>query len=264
MLWEELTAKDFVLAREKARGTCILPMGVIEKHGTHLPLGTDVMTARKVAMDVARIEPVVIFPYYFVGQINEAKHVPGAIAISPRLMYEMLDEVCREIARNGFKKIILLNSHGGNPQFIQFFIQSTLHSKKDYVVYNVPMGIPEDRKHEVTEVLGTDDWGSHAGNVETSMVMAVRPDLVKMDQIEQEGLKDYGRLKHLKGAFTAIGWYADHPTHFAGDPSHASIKAGEKIYEVIVQNVARLVKAIKEDNEALKLQEEFFSKWDKI
>lgn len=264
MLWDELTAKDFVLAREKAKGTCIVPMGVIEKHGTHLPLGTDVMIARRVAIDVAKIEPVVIFPYYFVGQISEAKHVPGTIAISPRLMYEMLEEVCSEIARNGFKKIILLNSHGGSPHLINFFIQSTLYSKKDYVVFNIPMAPPEDRRKEIAEVLGTDDFGSHAGNKETAMIMAERPDLVKMDQIEQEGLKNYGRLQHLKDAISAVSWYGDHPTHFAGDPSHASKEAGEKFYEVIAQNVARIVKAIKEDDEALKLQEEFFSKWDSI
>jgi creatinine amidohydrolase len=176
-------------------------------------------------------------------------------------MYDMLDEVCREIARNGFKKIILLNSHGGSPQFIRFFIQSTLYSKRDYVIYTVPMGVPEEKRQEVSDIMGSDDWGSHAGNMETSMVMALRPDLVKMNDIEQEGLKSYGRLRHLNEAYTAIGWYAEHPTQFAGDPSHACAKAGEKAYQLITANVAKIVKAIKDDDAALKLQDEFYSKW---
>src|SRR5690554_4628985 len=123
MLWEELTAPEFEKAREKAKGVCVVPFGVIEKHGTHLPLGTDMIIARRVAEDLAKEEPVVLFPYYYFGQIFEARHVPGTIAVKPDLLFGLLDEVCDEIARNGFDKIVLLNSHGGNPMLIKYFMQ---------------------------------------------------------------------------------------------------------------------------------------------
>ena len=110
MLWEELTSKEFADACEKVKGTCIVPFGVYEKHGNHLPLGTDVMVARKIAREVAKIEPAVVFPDYYFGQIAEARHVPGTIFIAPELLYGLLENVCREISRNGLKKIILLNS----------------------------------------------------------------------------------------------------------------------------------------------------------
>lgn len=112
MLWEELTAGEFEKAREECKRTCIIPLGVIEKHNGHLPLGTDMLIGRKVAEEAAKREPVVIFPYYFFGQINEARHTPGTIAIRPDLLFSLLDEVCSEICRNGFNKIGILSSHG--------------------------------------------------------------------------------------------------------------------------------------------------------
>ena len=91
MYWEELTADDFVEA-VKSTGVCVIPMGVVEKHGSHLPLGTDMIIGRTIAEMAARLEPFVIFPYYYFGQINEARHVPGTIAVSPELQMKLLQE----------------------------------------------------------------------------------------------------------------------------------------------------------------------------
>jgi creatinine amidohydrolase len=130
---EELTSPLFVNAVAKAGGVCIIPMGIIEKHGPHLPLGTDLFEAREVASTAAKKEYAVVFPPYFTGQIFEAKHQPGAIAYSTDLMWKMLDETCAELSRNGLKKIILLNGHGGNNSFVQYFCQAQLASPKDYI-----------------------------------------------------------------------------------------------------------------------------------
>lgn len=262
MLWEDLTSKDFEKARELSNGTCIIPFGVIEKHGQHLPLGTDMFAARKFAMDVAEIEPVVIFPYYFFGQINEARHVPGTISVTPGLMYSLLEEVCNEISRNGFKKIIIFNSHGGNTSFVNYFIQSTLYAKRDYVVYNIPVSLPEEEIPNIIKAIGSDDLGSHAGNLETSMMMALRPDLIKMDEVEMEGIKGYGKLSHMMGVFTSVSWYSEHPTHFAGDPFNASPESGELAFKLSAVNAVKFVKIVKEDSVALQLQNEFYSKMD--
>lgn len=260
MLWEELTASEFKEALEKSNRTCILPLGVIEKHGTHLPLGTDMYTARRVAEEIVKVVPVVVFPYYFFGQIAEARHCPGTIAIRPDLLYSLLEEVCSEISRNGFKKIILLDAHGGNRDFLHYFIFSTLYGKRDYAVYSIRLLPTPEGLDELRQMMGVKDLGSHAGNDETSRIMAIRPDLVKMDRIEKEGLVTYGKLNHLKETYTAVNWYADHPTHFAGDPSHACVEAGKRSIELVVEKAAAAIKIIKEDTVVGELLDEFYSK----
>src|SRR6185312_147277 len=80
--WEELTAPDFVQAIHQSQGVCVLPFGIIEKHGPHLPLGTDLLDVRFAALHAAEQEYVVVFPEYYFGQIAEAKHEPGTMAYS--------------------------------------------------------------------------------------------------------------------------------------------------------------------------------------
>ena len=78
--WEELTGPDFIQAIAQAKGTCALPIGIIEKHGPQLPLGTDLLNVRKAVEDAAAQEYTVIFPPYYFGQIFEARHQPGTVA----------------------------------------------------------------------------------------------------------------------------------------------------------------------------------------
>jgi creatinine amidohydrolase len=80
--WEELTAADFRSAIQKAQGTCLLPFGILEKHGPHLPLGTDLLDVRYVALHAVEQEYAVVFPEYYFGQIFEAKHEPATVAYS--------------------------------------------------------------------------------------------------------------------------------------------------------------------------------------
>src|SRR5881409_388834 len=77
--WEELTAGDFRAAIQQAKGTCLLPFGILEKHGPHLPLGTDLLNVRFAALHAAEQEFAVVFPEYYFGQIFEAKHQPGTV-----------------------------------------------------------------------------------------------------------------------------------------------------------------------------------------
>src|SRR5579863_2901189 len=78
--WEELTAADFREGIHRAQGTCLLPFGILEKHGPHLPLGTDLLDVRYTALHAAEEEYAVVFPEYYFGQIAEARHEPGTIA----------------------------------------------------------------------------------------------------------------------------------------------------------------------------------------
>ena len=116
---EELTAVQFKEAVKKSSQTAIIPIGVLEKHGPHMPLGTDVYTAREIALRAAEMEYAVVFPWYYFSQINEARQQPGTISYSPELIWKILQETLDELNRNGFKKIILINGHGGNAALLR-------------------------------------------------------------------------------------------------------------------------------------------------
>ena len=132
--WEELTAEDFVKALDQAKGVCILPFGIIEKHGPSGPMGTDLLNVRYATFEAVKKEYAIVFPEYYFGQIFEAKHQPGTIAYSTHLQLELLQETTAEMGRNGCKKVAIVSGHGGNTNLIQFFAQTTLETPKDYVV----------------------------------------------------------------------------------------------------------------------------------
>src|SRR6185369_15333140 len=135
MRWDELTSDLFPGAVQKAEGVCLLPLSCIERHGHHLTLATDMLIGREVCNRAAALEPSIVFPDYIFTQILEARHEPGCIGIDPLLSIRLLENVCQEIARNGLKKIVFVNAHGGNDSLIHYFAQIQLASPRDYVIY---------------------------------------------------------------------------------------------------------------------------------
>jgi len=257
--YEELTSPQFVKAVEKAGGVCVIPVGVFEKHGPHLPLGTDLFEAREVAFTAAKKEYAVVFPPYYGSQIFEAKHQPGTIAYSSELIWRMLEETCNELSRNGLKKIILLNGHGGNTNFLQFFCQTQLMKNNGYIVVLFrPGNVPEIEKE--IKSLKKAKLDGHAGEEETSMMYFIRPDLVDTESMTKESGLDQERLKQLKYGYTGIWWYASFPNHFAGDIVQANKRLGELLIEQDAVMLAELIKFLKSDNSIEKLQEEFFKR----
>ncbi len=123
MQWENLTAPDFAAAVRQT-GVCILTFGVLERHSEHLPLGTDYLNVHRLASLAAEREAAVVFPPFYFGQIYEARCFPGALALRPTLLIELIQSVLDEIGRNGFTKIILVNGHGGNAHLLPFLAQS--------------------------------------------------------------------------------------------------------------------------------------------
>ncbi len=85
--WDELTATDWATALEKSARTAVLPIGILEKHGPHGPIGSDLIQVREVAARATKSEYAVVFPDYFYGQIYEARHQPGTFALPSRLIW---------------------------------------------------------------------------------------------------------------------------------------------------------------------------------
>ena len=253
--WEELTAGDFVKAIQRSQGTCVLPFGVIEKHGPHLPLGSDLIQARHAAVQGAGQEYAIVFPEYYFGQIFEAKHQPGTIAYSAKLQLELLQETADEMSRNGCKKIIIANGHGGNNNLLPFFAQAQLAAPRDYVVY---VAQPNLRAPGRPPLKAPRD--GHAGEGETSHILVSRPELVHLDRAGTQSGADLNRLDLPPGVMTGIGWYSHFPEHYAGDASGANRELGEFDMKAWSSQLANLIRAVKADQVSLRLQNEFFER----
>jgi len=254
--WEELTAADFRAGIQQAQGTCLLPFGIIEKHGPHLPLGTDLLNVRYAVDKSVEQEYAVIFPAYYFGQIFEAKHEPGTVAYSRELQLRLLQETTDEMARNGCKKVLIVNGHGGNEHLLPFFAQSQLEKQHDYVVYVLglvepPPGGPPHKSSAV-------NW--HAGEGETSNTLVSHPDLVHLDRAASESGADQKRLSLPDNVYTAIWWYARFPNHYSGEGAVATRELGEYGMKAWTDGIVTAVRAVKADQESLKLQNEFYEK----
>jgi len=251
--WEELTASDFVRAIHQAKGVCLLPFGILEKHGPHLPIGTDLLDVRYAALHAAATEYAVVFPEYYFGQIFEARQEPGTIAYSSRLQLELLRETVDEMARNGCSKIAIVNGHGGNNSLLPYFAQTQLASPRDYVVY--VYGLPDRTGPPIADKID-----SHAGQSETSMMMIARPDLVHQDRAADESGADQHHLSLPEGLYTAIWWYAKFPDHYGGDGTLASKELGQHDMNAWIDGIVKTIQAVKADDATPRLQREFFDK----
>ncbi|MGA7908736.1 MAG: creatininase family protein [Candidatus Sulfotelmatobacter sp.] len=253
--WEELTAADFREGIHRSQGTCLLPFGILEKHGPHLPLGTDLLDVRYAALHAAEKEYAIVFPEYYFGQIAEARHEPGTIAYSRDLQMALLQETTDEMARNGCKKILIVNGHGGNEHLLPFFAQSQLEKPHDYVVY-----IFDERAPQAGGPPKKTSIDMHAGESETSKMMIARPDTVHMDRATSESGADQHRQNLPDDVYTGIWWYARFPNHYSGDGSAATRELGEYQMNWWIDTVAKVIRAVKEDDVSLKLQNEFYEK----
>ena len=263
MRWEELTAAEFADAVRQTGGVCVIAMGVIERHADHLPLGTDYLNGHAIASLAAEREPAVVYPPFYYGQIYEARPFPGTVTIAPALLLQLIEGVFDEIARNGLRKIIVYNAHGGNNHLLPFLAQCTLWERKPYHLYLPGSRLTPERAEELARLRET-DYGGHADEVETSVTLANYPELVKMDRVPQDPRagQPQGRLGHLPPTFAGIHWYADHPEHYAGDARTASAEKGRRIRQLIVDSLAEYIAAVKADQVLPALEDEFFGRVD--
>ena len=203
--WEELTASDS-RRHSPSQGTCLLPFGILEKHGPHLPIGTDLLDVRYAALHAAEQEYAVVFPEYYFGQISEARHEPGTIAYSrehatrtapgnhrrdgPQRLQESPH---RERSRRQRQPAALLRP---NPTR-QAARLCRLRVRRAHAAAGGPA-----RKTKID---------MHAGESETSKMMISRPDLVHMDRAANESGADQARQKIPEDVYTGIWWYTRFP-----------------------------------------------------
>ncbi|MGC9347112.1 MAG: creatininase family protein [Anaerolineae bacterium] len=257
MQWENLTSLDFEQAVETCDRVGILPIGVLEPHGPHLPLGTDMFEAHAVACRAASQEPAIVFPAYPYGINHESAHLPGSVVIRRDLVLALLENVCDEMGRQGLTKIILFSGHGGNRWLVPLFVQTLVESTKPYTVYEAHVPVSPEAK----EVLETEETG-HACESETSRSLYLHPDLVRMDQIPPEPFSNLKRNADLRdvGAYSPMDWYAMYPAMYVGNASKATAEKGRPLFESRVVGLVDLIRRVKADTTTPELQREFYER----
>jgi creatinine amidohydrolase len=172
-------------------------------------------------------------------------------------MWDLLQETVDEIARNGIKKIILVNGHGGNNSFLPFFCQAQLARRRDYAVFLYQPATDPEADAEIRKLRKT-DMDMHGGEVETSTMLGHRPDLVDLETAGSQSGEDQARLQGLDDTYTAIWWYARFPNHYSGDARPANSEIGTRVLAARARQLAAMIRAVKADTRVLELQQRFF------
>lgn len=279
-IWQELREEQFAEVIEKTQGTCVIPIGCIERHGQHTALGTDDYIAEEMVRRLGEFEDICMFPTLWTGCVaGPYVNRDGHVILSQQLIQRFLEEVVAEIARNGFKKIVFANAHGGNHWILHNFIKSQKIYKRDYevyytITYNYDLGafvrdldageefptLTENDKALAREIIYNKIVYGHACLFETSQLMALRPDAVHLD-----------RATVLSGATTHKGDYLaavclggaglNFPNGVAGhNPEMSNDRLGKVFVEKELQIMANTIRTIKNDKDFDKRVEESMRK----
>ena len=286
--WLYTTSENFSKLREEACETCIIPMGCIEKHGLHLPLGTDIIEAEQLAWMTSQLESVCVFPGFTFGDIpDDAPNMPeGTITIPMDMEMLLLEQLCRQIARNGFKKIVILNSHGGNRPWIKAFLRKLENKPHDFVLMSIyvkcgmvgrmgkvltekgsgaiPELTEEDEKY-ILECYAREDFeDGHGAFSETAYIMGIAPESVRLERLGIESGKSRNLASKYAKAGIEIkdgGWAIDYPNAFEGDdPIGCNERIGKAALRIEAERIAKAIRLIKEDQDLLKWHHELWTK----
>ncbi|MBS7634106.1 creatininase family protein [Candidatus Bathyarchaeota archaeon] len=247
MRWEELTADELSDLAKRGDIVAVIPIGSLEKHGPHLPLGTDGLVAYEVALRAAEKEPSIVLPPLFYSYVADMRQFPGAINIREDVLLSFLENICEEISRNGFKKILIINGHGGNTNILRLFATSRLTRKTDYSLYI--LAEPWAFEREILPKIRETSEIGHACEIETSFMLYLYPSLCRMERAKIAKTK----TKPLEETpiITPFDWVIYCPEGYVGDPTKATREKGEKLVEAWVNGIIEAIRKIKAD-ESLK------------
>ncbi|WP_237151747.1 creatininase family protein [Oryzibacter oryziterrae] len=245
--WNELTSPEFA-ALDPETTIAILPLASTEQHGPHLPVATDVAIANGLLGEVRKILPdhfkVLVLPTQEIGKANEHVFGPGTLSLPAELLIQMWTTIGQKVSEAGLRKMIIVNSHGGNLDLMsivaremrvrfQMAVVSTQWSR-----FGSPDGLFS--AHEMA-------YGIHGGDVETSMMLYLRPDLVRMDKAENFVSKAEwmrANTKYLQPLPPhSLAWIAHdlNPAGVVGDASNANAEKGRLYCEHVARGFIDLI-----------------------
>jgi creatinine amidohydrolase len=246
MRWEELTSAE-IGALDRARTVVILPLGAVEQHGNHLPLGTDTLLAQAVSLAAAASAgDTVVMPPPWYGFSAHHMRFPGSITLRIETLMAFVEDVVASLVRHNFQRILIVNGHGGNNGLIDVLASTLGHTH--YGAARIGALTYFTLAREAIAKLRKSKAGGmgHACEFETSMVQHIRPDLVKIDRADTCYPDPGSRYltTDLLGA-QAIRLYHDFgdlsPTGTLGDPAIASPEAGQAFFAAVAGELAAFI-----------------------
>lgn len=248
-LWSEMSTKDFATAIDPERTVAILPVAAIEQHGPHLPLSVDTdicqgavdMIIKKAPANL----PITFLPVMQIGKSNEHTAFPGTLSLSVETLISLWTDIAESVAAAGVRKLVLLNSHGGQVQVMDIVARDLRVRKKMFVVAasvwgaGTPKGLFTDQESR---------HGIHGGGIETSMMMYLRPDLVRDAEradFAPRSIELEQQFKHLRfeGDGVGFGWQTQdiHPSGAAGDALNADAERGFQLLDYMTTHLIDLL-----------------------
>ncbi|MBU0725351.1 MAG: creatininase family protein [Alphaproteobacteria bacterium] len=257
--WRDLTTVE-IAALDRDRTILILPMAAIEQHGPHLPLCVDAdLNAGIVERALGRLQaslPILVLPLIEIGKSNEHQGFPGTLTVSAETLIRQCTEIAESVARAGFRKLVLFNSHGGQPQIMDI-IAVDLRVRLEMLVvaanwydFGLPAEIPPELRAEMPEGFFPADelaHGIHGGAVETSMMLHLEPHKVRLDRLGNftSRMSELAQT-HPLVAQTGFAWMTQ-DLHYAGalgDATLADARKGRMIVEHAAEKLAGLLMEI--------------------
>ena len=236
----ELSMEEVKDAVEEGK-VIILPVGSVEEHGSHLPLCTDSIQPEHVALEVAKKTDSLVAPPLKYGVCNVTRIFPGTISISFHSLFRITREIIEEFIRNGFKRFLILSGHADEEQM------AALRLAAQHVIWRHK---EENRKRKIRIMVCTDydfayalrgkyfnEKDGHGGTIETSRVMAIRPDLIK-----GKGRKNVQKLPRFEIIANPRNFL---PDGIIGDPKAASAEKGQLINDHIIREIVKLIDELK-------------------
>lgn len=246
MRWEELTSPRLA-ALNRDRTVLILPVGSVEQHGRHLPVGTDTMLAQEVAVAAAgKAGDVVVLPPPWYGLSAHHMRFAGSITLGAETLMRVVEDIVASVVQHGFRRILIVNGHGGNGGVIDVLASTLGH--RHYGVARIAALTYFHLARDAIAALRRSAPGGmgHAGEFETAMLQHLRPGLVD-NSVPATLYPDPGSTyltTDLLGG-SAVRTYHDFadlsPTGTLGDPSLASPEAGAKFFAAVVEALAAFI-----------------------
>jgi len=236
----ELTHRQVKDIPDKCNVVLILSLGTVEQHGSHLPLFTDsIISSEIVIRALDRLEPEI--PAYalapiFYGKSTEHDAFCGTISISADTLLSMIKEIITSIYNSGFRKIILANGHGGQPQVLDIAARDSLVGRENLMIIPCSIGAPYKLPDELWPTIKEKEQGIHGGFLETSLILALRNELVNMSEAKAEYPSPYqSNFLTLEGKMSPA-WLTHHISKngIVGDPTTANSEFGEKMIENLI------------------------------
>ncbi|TFY98286.1 creatininase family protein [Ramlibacter humi] len=255
--WADFGTRDFARMAalpDAANAVAVLPVAAIEQHGPHLPVNVDqVLVDGVVAASLPHLPaqlPVLFLPTQAVGRSTEHIRFPGTLTLSAETTIRLWTEIGESVARAGLKKLVLFNSHGGQVSVMDI-VARDLRTKCGLLVYSANWyGLPLG--DEVNGLFSREEhrFGIHGGDMETSMMLALRPELVDMAQARdfrstsQDRAAKYPILGN--GTSAKLGWQMQdyHPAGAAGNATLATAEKGRQVVEAAGRQLALLLQEV--------------------